>query len=79
MNIKGKDMSRRILRILPNNDCGLNWKLEEDGKTLFQFVKKKDAINKAKELISSQIVVHGKDGKIQKEYTYGLDPAKMKG
>ena len=44
------------------------------------FENKAQAIKYARKLIKNtklgQILIHGRDGKIQKEYTYGQDPRK---
>ena len=45
--------------------------------------KKADAVAKAKEIAKkfplAQVVIHGIDGKIQREFTYGKDPARYPG
>lgn len=47
------------------------------------FHKKSNAIHAARGLCESfqrsQLVIKGKDGRIQREYTYGADPRKTKG
>jgi len=44
---------------------------------------KSDALDLAKDLAKNaglgQVIVHGKDGVIQTEYTYGKDPEKTEG
>lgn len=44
---------------------------------------KRDAIEGAKKLARrarlGQVVIHGKDGRIQREYTYGRDPRNSRG
>jgi len=62
------------------------WKVKLAGKSTVAngvFSKKSDAIARAKELGKKaklgQVVVHGVDGKIQTEYTYGNDPRDIKG
>ena len=62
------------------------WKVKLAGKSTVAngvFAKKNDAIARAKELGKKaklgQVVIHGIDGKIQTEYTYGDDPRDIKG
>jgi hypothetical protein len=47
------------------------------------FESKKDAIARGKELAKhaglGQVRVHGRDGDIEAEYTYGKDPRKSRG
>ena len=75
-------MTRRVLHVVPNSDgsneskCNLT-QHGDLGDTFFR--TKQEALRFAQEELSSQIVIHGKDGRIQKEYTYGLDPEKTKG
>jgi len=56
---------------------------EDSKKAAAIFDNKKDAIERARELVKKaklgQIFIHGKDSKIQREYTYGKDPEKYPG
>lgn len=73
-------MSRRILHIVPGTEEGEeNWLVKENGEVIATADKKSDALREAQGIIAAQIVIHGTDGKIQKEFTYGLDPRKTKG
>lgn len=69
---------RKILHVVPNKDTK-EWFVKENDSVLTAKKTKMDAIRFAQEEIYSQIIIHGKDGKIQKEYTYGLDPKKTIG
>jgi hypothetical protein len=76
-----KDQERRVLRVLPNEG---EWKVTEQGKEGQEdFERKAEAEQYAKEEVReeppSQVVVHGKDGRIQYESTYGDDPPEKKG
>jgi len=59
------------------------WKVKHGGQIVHIGSKKSDVLTEAKLLAKqhplSQVVVHGKDGVIQNEYTYGNDPKKTKG
>lgn len=80
-------MDRRILHVVPNKE-EKTWEVrgtksptdKGPGDTVYVPAKTQaEAIRFAQEIIAAQIVVHGKDGKISREYTYGLDPTKTKG
>jgi hypothetical protein len=65
-------------------DKGSLWHVTgESGRSLVSHLRKSDAINDARERAQAgalgQVVIHGKDGKIEREYTYGADPRKSKG
>jgi len=74
---------RRVYHVLPTN--GGDWKVKENlaERAVKIFEGKENALDLAKELAKKadlgQVVVHGKDGVIQTEYTYGQDPKKIKG
>ena len=59
------------------------WKVKHGGQIVHTGSKKADVLNEAKTLAKqhekSQVIVHGKDGVIQNEYTDGDDPKKSKG
>lgn len=61
------------------------WQVKKEGgnRAMKNFKRKQDAVdygrNKAKEVDIGQLKIHGKDGKIQTEYTYGKDPHPPKG
>lgn len=63
---------------------GNGWKVAAEGQDL-DIVRdnKDDAVEEAKRLAKSaelgQVVVHGQDGQIQEEFTYGEDPRETPG
>lgn len=75
-------MSKRtVIHVVPDSP---GWKVQQAGyKSSQKFPKKKDALTWAKDIAEScrpsQIKIHGKDGKIQTEHTYGKDPERFKG
>ena len=79
-------MSKRIVyHVLPNNDYSDNdWKVKKAGseRASALFEDKEEAVDLATELAKNtglgQIKIHGRDGKIQEERTYGKDPEKYK-
>ena len=64
---------------------GKKWVVKRAGAKRISgsFRKKSRAIEAAKRLAKrwtlSQVVVHGRDGKVQTEYTYGKDPFPPRG
>jgi len=64
---------------------GGDWKVKRDGAERADSVHedKSDAVARARKLgrasNSEQVIVHGRDGKIQTEHTYGGDPYPPKG
>lgn len=80
--MKKSKNQRKVYHVVPD---GNEWHVVFEA--FEHFIKKEDAIDHAidlaKELHSlgglSQVKIHGKDGKIQKEYTYGKDPKRHKG
>jgi hypothetical protein len=74
---------RRVYHVIPAGDG--DWKVKERGaeRAVKIFEDKSDALALAKEIAKnsslSQVVVHGKNGVIQTEYTYGQDPEKTEG
>jgi uncharacterized protein YdaT len=77
-------MSKRTTyHVTKSQDNGWNVKKEGGQRSSGNFDTKQDAIDRGKELAKSaplgQIKVHGQDGKIQTEHTYGKDPFPPKG
>lgn len=74
---------RRVYHVTPAGDG--DWKVKEKGaeRAVKILEDKVDALNLAKDLAKNaelgQVVVHGKDGVIQTEHTYGKDPEKTPG
>lgn len=73
---------RTVYDVTPRDD---RWAVKRRGAERASdiFDDKDDAVNRARELAKaighSQVVIHGRDGKIQTEYTYGNDPYPPKG
>lgn len=76
---------RRVIHVVPYVN---GWTLNETGRNeergeLGAWDHKDLAIARAKELAKEaglgQVVVHGEDGRIQDEFTYGEDPTESKG
>jgi hypothetical protein len=76
-------MHRAVFHVTPDN--GGKWKVEQEGHARLGVVyeDKEEAVRQAKELAQrgsrGQVIVHGRDGRIQYENTYGNDPRSVKG
>ena len=75
-------MARDVLHVLPAGDD--KWRVAPEGSmTGPTFEDKENAIRYAKDQAKAaqlgQIIVHGRDGRIQYENTYGEDPRQRKG
>lgn len=76
-------MARKTYHVTPAEGC--NWKVKGEGSSRASGIhdNKAEALEQAKDLAKSrdfgQVIVHGRDGKIQTEYTYGADPYPPKG
>ena len=74
---------RAVYHVTPTGDG--DWKVKAVGSSRASSTheNKADAVDRAtdlgKEHRPGQIVIHGKDGKIQEERTYGKDPYPPKG
>lgn len=75
-------MARKVVRVNPAPE---GWKVQSAGTTRADSVHdvKSDAVTRAKEIAKAaptgQVVIKGRDGKIQTEHTYGKDPYPPKG
>ena len=76
-------MARKVVHVVPNKDGAWNVKTEGASRAGSTHAKKSDAVDRAKEQAKAaptgQVKIHGKDGKIQTEHTYGKDPCPPKG
>ena len=75
---------RDKIHVVPDGDGGWDVKRENVSRAANNFENKADAVDRAKEMAKSsggpsQVLVHGKDGKIQYENTYKKDPEKYPG
>jgi hypothetical protein len=72
-------MARNVYSVMP---AGKTWQVR-DGTTGREFPRKEEAVRwgreQAKKAMPSQLRVHGQNGRIQHEYTYGSDPRDSKG
>ena len=75
-------MSRKAYHVVPGEH---GWKVKGENAQRASSVHstKHEAVGSAKELAKAaelgQIVIHGKNGKIQTEHTYGNDPESSPG
>lgn len=74
-------MSKRNQHVVPRDD---GWAVRGAGakRDTEQFDRKRDAVNRAREIAQNQqteLVVHGQDGKIQYKDSHGHDPFPPKG
>jgi uncharacterized protein YdaT len=74
--------TRKTYHVTPNDE-GWNVKAENASRASSSHDTKAGAIDRAKELAKAQplgqVVIHGQDGRIQTEYTYGKDPYPPRG
>jgi hypothetical protein len=81
--VAAKASKRTVIHVTYRDSDG-QWHIAgEAGRSLQHFDRKSDGIAAAKERAKAaplgQVVIHGKDGKIEREYTYGADPRRTKG
>jgi hypothetical protein len=75
-------MARKIYHVIPAGD---EWRVKRIGAYRADSMhgRKSDAVARARVLARGkalrQVCVHGKDGRIQAEYTYGRDPRRTRG
>jgi hypothetical protein len=73
--------ARKVLHVVPD---GGQWAVKvEGGSVTGTFDRKTEAEDAARESAKGaalgQVIVHGSDGTIEKEWTYGEDPRSKKG
>ena len=80
-------VKRVVFRVQATKDRAFPWKLTGNG-SVDHYKSKSNAIANGALLcgymyrdqgIRTQLVIHGKDGRIQSERTYGADPVRRKG
>lgn len=63
--------------------CKGGWEVKMDGQGEKTYERKSDALSAARQMakgnMPSQLRVHGSNGRLQSEYTYGGDPRHRKG
>ena len=74
--------SRKVFHVLPDRAAG--WKVSERGGSKGStFKRKTEAVSFARSTARraplGQVIVHGRNGKVQAEYTYGEDPRRYPG
>jgi len=85
MLLKGLQImaSRRTYHVTADGEGGWRVKVEGASRASSIHDNKSDAVQRARELarrqLLGQVVIHGKDGRIQTEHTYGKDPCPPKG
>ena len=73
---------RKVLHVVPRPQ---GWAIKRESTSKASEIKStkeqaiKTAINQAKKSGLGQVVIHGQNGKIQEERTYGQDPYPHKG
>ena len=74
--------NRTVYHVVPDAN---SWKVEREGSNATEILvdNKDNAVAQARDLAKAaplgQVIVHGRDGRIQDEYTYGDDPRSSKG
>lgn len=75
--------NRKVYHVTKNPIGGWDVKKEGGERASGHFDTKVEAVDRGKELAKSgglgQVKIHGQDGKIQTEHTYGDDPHPPKG
>lgn len=71
-------MARAVFHVTPNDDGKWTVEREGGGQGGSTYENKDDAVRHAKEAAQlgplGQVIVHGRDGRIEYENTYGEDP-----
>ena len=74
---------RKKVWVSPDGHGGWNAKTQGAQRAVGNYEDKADALDKAKEVAKNaslgQVIVQGRNGKIQTEYTYGKDPRNIPG
>ena len=76
-------MARKVVHVTSTD--GGKWKVKSEGTKKADSIhdRKSDAVDRGKGIAKNaplgQIKIHGEDGKIQTEHTYGNDPKKYPG
>ncbi len=68
---------KKTHHVVPNTQGGWNVKKGGGKKSIKHFTQKKDAENYARQISTNQgseLIIHGKDGKIQRSDSHGNDP-----
>ncbi|MDR2339546.1 MAG: DUF2188 domain-containing protein [Deltaproteobacteria bacterium] len=68
--------------VVPNPKGGWDIKIDNGKKSIQHFDNKEDAVHRAREISKhekTELIIHGKDGKIQQSDSHGHDPSNVKG
>lgn len=81
MAVKSKPLSRKGQHVVPNNG---KWSVRKAGssKVTTTYETQREAVKKAREIArrqSTELYIHGKDGRIRARDSYGKDPHPPKG
>ncbi len=72
-------MTAKSVHVVPNGD---EWTVEESGRRIASYPTQLDAERAAREeaiRARAELVVHGRDGRIERKDSFGHDPANVKG
>ena len=83
-DLKENRMTQRtVIHVVPNPKSGWDVKKEGSQRAVSHHNKKETAVTAGKRVAKTaalgQIKIHGQNGKIQAEYTYGNDPERSRG
>ena len=71
---------RTQFHVVPRGD---RWEVESAGKSVsshhWQQAAIDDARERARQAVPAQLLIHGQDGRIEREATYGDDPSPPRG
>ena len=74
---------RKVVHVVPDGSGNWAVKSEDAGRAAGVYANKDEAVERARNIANNatrgQIKVHGRDGKLQYERTYGADPYPPKG
>lgn len=76
-----KNMARKEHHIVPNPNGGWDIKRENAIKSSGHFDTKKEAIDRGRQISKNQgseLIIHGRDGRIQQSDSHGNDPCPPK-
>ena len=72
-------MASKSVHVVPSGD---EWAVEEDGRQLSMHRTQADAERAGREdaiRAKAELVVHGRDGQIERKNSYGNDPGNIRG
>ena len=72
-------MGSKTVHVVPDGD---QWAVEEDGKRMSTHATQQEAEHAAREdaiIAHGELIVHGRDGRIERKNSYGHDPRNVAG